>query len=137
MIPATLMILVAYASALDLVRRDERALFGKSTHDLVRNWRAASGGKPGPFYYTHAPAGLLFYLHPDPDPQRLDIVKTGEKMDPEHYAEQVRVHMESLRGQGAYILANAPYLNAVTGALARMPGPVLAQDKKHIILQAP
>ena len=137
LIPAALAIMIAYASALDLVRRGERALFGKSTQALIKDWRIASGGKPGPFYYTHAPAGLLFYLHPDPDPKPLTILKTGEKMDPADYVEQLRRHLESLRGQGAYVLANSSYINSTPGGLARLPGQVMAQDKKHTILQAP
>ena len=137
LLPAAGLILIAYVTLLDVVRRHERAMFGESTEELMADWRRASPGQPGPFFYTHAPAGLLFYLHRSDPPQRLPLVKTNAVLASADYVEQLTRHLEDLRGQHAYVMASSYHLNRVTGSVARLPARALVQDRKYTILLTP
>ena len=137
LIPASGLILVAYASLLDVVRRHERSMFGESTRDLIADARRAAHRPLTPFYYTHAPAGLLFYLNDPSPPTALPLLKTNGKLTSDEYVRQLIGHLEQLHGQTAFVLANTHHLNQVTGSLARLPARALVQDRKYTLLQTP
>ena len=137
LLPATGLILVAYASVLDVVRRHERPMFGESTRDLISDGKRAAGQALAPFYYTHAPAGLAFYLQDPIPPKALPLVKTDGKLSSEEYVQQLITHLEQLRGTSAFVLANSHHLNQVTGSVARLPAQVLVLDRKYTLLKTP
>lgn len=135
LLPATGLILVAYASLLDVVRRYERPMFGESTRDLITDGKRAAQRPLAPVYYTHAPAGLEFYLRNPSPATALPLIKTDGKLSSEEYVRQLYGHLQNLHGQAAFVLASSHHLNRVTGSVARLPARVLVQDRKYTLLE--
>lgn len=136
LLPAAAILFVAYASALDLVRRDERAMFGESTAQFVKEWLALSRETPPALYFTHSPAGLLFYLPAGCEAKRLELVKTKPKLSVEEYLAQLRAHLESLRGQQAFVMVNSSYMDRAPKD-DPLPGHLFLKDRKYSIWQSP
>lgn len=134
LLPAAGLLLVSYFTLLDVVRRHERAMFGESTKDLMQEWQRHQPDPAYLFYYTHAPAGLGFYLQGWQPALRLPLVKTGERLSSEDYVQQLTHHLMTLRGQPAYVMASSYHLNKVPGAVEQLPAQVLAQDRKYTLL---
>lgn len=133
--PAIAMMLLAYASALDLIRRHEHGIFGKSTADLINTWRTTARHPGAPFFFTHAPAGLVFYLNPEQSPRELTIVRKVHPLPSSEYVRQLAEHLEHLPARPAYVMASSFHLQQVTGSLLRLPARPIAQDDKFTILE--
>lgn len=136
-IPAAALMLTAYFTLLDVVRRHERAMFGESTDELMDAWRKKAGDEPHPFYFTHAPAGLDFYLGPRGPARRLPIRKSDGPLNPADYVAQLDRHMQDLRGLNAFVMGNRHYLDEVPGSAAQLPGRLVVEDRKYAIFIVP
>lgn len=137
LVPAAAVILTSYACLLDVVRRHERIILGESTRDLVEEWERALGGPPREIYYTHAPAGLAFYLNQSPAPRFLPLVKHAALMTPEEFSTQMTEHLRDLSGQHACVVTSTYHMNNLAARDWRLPARIVAQDRKYTILQTP
>lgn len=134
---AAALMFVAYAWVLDVAARHEMDLEGNSTArtqmDIVKQARAA---QPGPVYFTHAPAGMEYYLQDTAVPQHLSITTTNPPMVPALYVKQLADHGAALRGSGAFVIANTHYLREALGpGAAPDPFDVVHQAGKYTILR--
>lgn len=134
---ASALMLIAYAITLDAAGDHERALDGNSTARVqIAALRAARAMRPGPVCFTHAPAGMEFYLQDRVVPQHLAITTTNPPMTGVLYVDQLAAHGANLLGSGAYVIANTHYLQEVMGpAAAPDPFEVVDQGGKYTVLR--
>lgn len=137
LVPAAAVILTSYACLLEVVRHHERAMLGESTSQLVDEWKRALGGPPREIYYTHAPAGLAFYLNQSPAPQFLPLAKRAAHMTPEEFSAQMTEHLRALRGRQAFVVTSTHHMNNLAARDWRLPARIVVQDRKYTILQSP
>jgi 4-amino-4-deoxy-L-arabinose transferase-like glycosyltransferase len=137
LVPAAAVILTSYAALLDVVRRHERAMLGESTSQLVLEWRRVLDEPPREIYFTHAPAGLEFYLNQGPTPKFLSLAKSGTHMTVEEFSTQMTDYLRALSGRQASVVVSTHHMQKLTSTGLTLPAHVVVQDRKYTVLQAP